>query len=187
MNGGDKGQSASQPAGWVFKPGGSVNPDDAGHTNSSQDLVEWTASEYVAHEKSIGWHLWLVAAAVIVAALVYLITRDTISTGVVLFAAVVFAVTAARKPRVLAYRVDQGGLTIGQKYYPYSQFKSFAVLQEGAFFTLSFLPLKRFSPSVDIHVPPDNAEAIMNVLTNNLALEPRRQGLVDTLTHRIRY
>ena len=195
MDRGNKRGSTDQQPGWVFKPAGSDNTASSEATDHSparetvetKDSVEWTASEYVAHQKTASWYVQLFLATVVVAALVYVITRDTMSTGVMLFAGLVFAVVAARKPKVLAYRLDQGGLTVGQKYYPYSQFKSFALMQEGPLATIIFMPLKRFNPSVDIYIPPDNADAILEVLSNNLPFETRKPGLVDTFAHRIRF
>jgi len=189
MNGGDNGQQS----GWVFKPGGSATPPlPESHEAppppiTAEDSVEWTASEYVAHEKHGGWYAQVMLATVIIAALVYIITRDVFSTGIIVFAGLVFAVAAARKPRVIAYRVDQGGLTAGQRYYPFSQFKSYAVMQEGPLVTVLFAPLKRFMPTVDIYVPPESAEAILAVLSNSLPIETRKPGLVDSLANRIRF
>ena len=182
-------------AGWVFKPGGSSDspksktpdafPEQA--PSASKDSVEWTASEYVAHQKQVGWYLGLAAITLAIATLLYFITRDSISTAFVVFAGFVLGVTAARKPRVVAYRVDQGGLSIGQKYYPYSQFKSFVIMQQGPLATVMFMPLKRILPSIDMYIPPENADAIMEVLANNLPLETRTPGVIDTFAHRIRF
>lgn len=196
MNGGSNGQQPdNQEAGWVFKPGGSAASPSPQTTGGAQETptkapstsLEWTASEYIAHEKHAGWYAQVLVAGVVVAILVYIITRDVISAGVIVFAGVIFAVAAARKPRVIAYRVDSGGLTAGQRYFPFSQFKSYAIMQEGPLTTVVFMPLKRFMPTVDVHIPPENAEAILTVLSTSLPLETRKPGLVDTFTNRIRF
>ncbi|MGH7158295.1 MAG: hypothetical protein ACREGD_04495 [Candidatus Saccharimonadales bacterium] len=190
MDGGNNGRQAGQQAGWVFSPGGAgVQSTDAPRQSdeAQKSSVEWTASEYVAHEKHTAWYVQVLLATVVVAALVYLITRDVISSGIIVFAGVVFAVAAARKPRVLAYRVDAGGLTVGQKYYPYTQFKSFAVMAEGSLATVVFMPHKRFAPSIDVYVPPENANAIIAVISGSLPIVNRKQGMVDTITNRIRF
>lgn len=212
MDGGNQPGDDKQQAGWVFKPGGSAAPaetpqpqpqnqnppqpapvvppaplqDDRSHAGPKES-VEWTASEFVAHQKGGSWYALLFLAAAIVAAIVFLVTREVLSTGVVLFAALVFAVAGAHKPRILAFRLDQSGLTIGQKFYPYSQFKSFAVIQDGAFNSVALMPLKRFMPSVDMYLPPDNADEIMDVLAANLPIETKELGVVDTFARRIRF
>lgn len=198
MEGGNQaGGTNGQQAGWVFEPGGSdsapqqtpapTEPSPTPPRSDKAESVEWTGSEFVAHQKSLGWFMMLFLAAAIVAALVYFITKEIFSTAIVVFAAIVFAAAGVHKPRVLAFRLDQSGLTIGQKFYPYGQFKSFAVIEDGAFSSVVFMPLKRFLPPIDIYIPPDNAEKIMEVLSANLPVETRELGLIDTLARRIRF
>lgn len=203
---GQTGTEGQEQAGWVFKPGDAAAapqqsqqsaqpPQQAGGAQTSAarqpaqppETVEWTASEFIAHQKGFGWYALWFLAAIAIAGIVYLVTRDFISLAVLLFVAILFAVASAHKPRVLAYRLDQAGLTVGQRFYSYAQFKSFAVVQQGAFATVVLVPLKRFMPSIDIYIPPDNAEKIMGVLSANLPLEPREQGFVDTLAQKIRF
>lgn len=196
MNGGSQKQDAND-AGWVFKPGGTTGSSVPGRPVSvaqpvqsipqNADAIEWTASEYIAHQKHFSWYLGLAAVTIVVAVIVYLITRDVVSTGFILFAGFVLGVLAGRKPRLVAYRLDAGGLTIGQRYYPYGQFKSFSVMQQGPMAVVKFMPLKRLLPSVDAFVPPDNADAILNLLSQNLPAESRQPGAVDRLAHRIRF
>ncbi|HZM63554.1 MAG TPA: hypothetical protein VFB59_00290 [Candidatus Saccharimonadales bacterium] len=191
MDRGDKRDSTEQ-AGWVVTanqqtPNNAQPSAQTARPQSSGDMVEWTASEYIAHQKSAAWYVKVIFFALLLACLVYFITRDVISTFVILFAGLVFSVAGARKPRTLAYRLDQGGLTVGQKYYPYSQFKSFAVVEQGPLTTVMLLPLKRLLPSVDIYAPPENVQAIGDILTEHLPLEVRKPGVVDTFAHRIRF
>src|SRR5437870_2945293 len=46
---------------------------------SNKDGITWTASEFVAHEKSAGWYLALTVVALVIAGVIYLLTRDIIS------------------------------------------------------------------------------------------------------------
>src|SRR5688572_14165602 len=86
-------------------------------TDKNPDAITWTASEFVAHDKSAGWYLTLAAAAAAISAVVFLISRDAVSVGVVIVAAIFLGIYAARKPRQLEYRLDQKGITIGSKSY----------------------------------------------------------------------
>lgn len=201
MDGDKKTESSGQDqqAGWVFKPGGGSQPAASapkapeGQADPQQAYVEdehsieWTGSEFIAHQKGASWYLAFFFAALLAAAFVYLITREFVSTGVILVVAVLFGIAANHKPRVLAYRLDSSGLTIGQKFYPYANFKSFALVDEGAFESISFIPLKRFLPTVNIYFPPDDADKILDVLAANLPMEQRKQGLVDSAARRIRF
>ncbi len=50
----------------------------------------WTASEFVAHQKTPGWYGLLALAALVLSGLIYLLTRDIISASVVIVAALFF-------------------------------------------------------------------------------------------------
>jgi len=191
---GDKKQAApDQNEGeWEFKPnddGSAVPPAAAGAQSAppSSAGVEWTASEFIAHNKGMGWYTLLAGGALLITVVVYILTKDVVSAAIILFIAVIFGIVAARKPRVLGYRLDDKGLAIGQKFFPYSDFKSFTFLQEDAFSSITFLPLKRFAPSLSIYFAPSDEKRIVEILSLHLPMEQRSHEAVDRLMHRIRF
>ncbi len=155
--------------------------------HSSDEGVTWTASEFVAHEKSTGWYATLLLATIIIIVIVYLLTRDKVSAGVVLICAAFLAILAGRKPRQLQYRVDGSGVTVGQKHFEYGLFKSFAVVPEGTFSSIVFMPLKRFAPLTTIYYAPEDEEKIVNLLSDQLPFERHKLDAVDSLMRRIRF
>ena len=157
------------------------------HAGDPPDYIEWTASEFIAHHKSPGWYLGLILATAAIAGLVYFITADFISVAVVIVGAVLLGVYGARQPRQLRYRLDRRGVTIGDKTYTYHDFRSFAVMPEGAFSSIVFMPLKRFSPSITIYYAPADEEKIMAILGEELPFEPQRRDAIDNLMKRIRF
>lgn len=163
-------------------------PDPKPVANNDQPrLVNWSASEFIAHDKTAGWYGLLMVGGVIFAGLVYLLTKDVISTSVVGVVIVVFGIFAARKPRELSYSVDNQGVHIGEKFYPYSGFRSFSIVQEEAIESIWFSPLKRFTPMLAIYFAPDDGPKIVDVLSDNLPLENRELDVVDRLMHRLRF
>jgi hypothetical protein len=149
--------------------------------------ITWTASEFVAHEKSAGWYTLLLTGAAIFAAVVYLLTKDFISTAVVLVAAILLAVFGSHTPREQQYMIDNQGIGIGPKHYSFDDFKSFAVASEGAFSSLVFMPLKRFAIPLTVYYAPKDEERILNVVSTQLPLEEHRLDAVDNLMRRIRF
>ena len=113
----EKSKTSGAPDSWHFSPNGSntesqqtnpastqgtsaTEPQDGGQQQApSADDVTWSASEFVAHDKSINWYIALAASVLFFTAIVYLITKDKITSGVIIFAAIIFGVYAARKPR----------------------------------------------------------------------------------------
>lgn len=153
----------------------------------SSDAVSWTASEFIAHDKSVGWYIGLAAAAVLIAGVIYLLTKDFISTGVVLVGALALGWYGARKPRQLPYQLNTKGVQIGNKWHGYQDFRSFSIVPEGAFSSIVFMPLKRFAPLTTIYYAPEDEEKIVSILSGILPYEERKSDPIDSLMQRIRF
>ena len=175
-------------------------PDDGSQANAQQDdnaenredsddsdAITWTASEFIAHQKSAAWYGKLAGVTVATATVTYLITRDPISTSAIVICALLFGVIAARQPRQLEYRLDNQGLQIGQKHLDYEAFRSFSVVPEGAFPSVILLPLRRFSPLTTIYFAPEDQDRIVDMLAGWLPFEEYQHDAVDRLMHRIRF
>jgi hypothetical protein len=156
-------------------------------SSSSSDDITWTASEFVAHQKSAGWYGGLVAVAVVLTALIYLLTQSLISVAVIIVCAIVFGFYAGHQPRQLEYKLDSTGLNIGGKRYEYQSFRSFSVVSEAAFSNIIFMPLQRFAPLISIYYAPEHEEQIIDLLSDRLPFEEYRHDMVDRLMNRIRF
>lgn len=162
------------------------NANYSGQSQQVQGIV-WTASEYIDHEKRASWFITLSVGALVFAIALYVVTKDVVSGVIVLIAAGLFGVTGARKPRTLEYELTDVGVRIENKYYPYDDFKSFSVLEEGAFSSVQMLPLKRFLPALSLYYPPEQEDAVLNVLGSYLPHEERSHDPIDRLMRRVRF
>ncbi|HEX3568544.1 MAG TPA: hypothetical protein VHT70_02605 [Candidatus Saccharimonadales bacterium] len=185
MNG-DKKPATTPEGQWDYKQN---DADDAMPEQQPPAAVDiqWTASEYIAHQKTAIWYLLLFLATVVIAALVYLVTRDKISTGVVVLVAIIFGAAAGRRPRTLTYGLNFQGITIGNRFYPYSNFRSFSIVTEGAFSSIMLVPLRRFMPSLSIYYAPDDEQRIVEALADRLPVERGKYDLVERFMHRIHF
>ncbi|HSW66008.1 MAG TPA: hypothetical protein VLI54_02625 [Bacillota bacterium] len=194
MNGGDQ-KATNEPEGsWQYTPGAGTGVPVGGADNQSAAAgapnpngVEWTASEFVAHQKGIGWYLLFGGIGLVVAVVVYIITHDVFSVVVIGVLAGILGYATSRKPRVMTYRLDRNGLTIGQKFHPYGQFKSFAVIDEGAFASITFEPMKRFMPPVSIYFSPEDEQKIVSALASRLPMQPAGRDTFDQMLRRVRF
>lgn len=149
--------------------------------------VTWTASEFIEHQKSASWYLLLAVATVVVAGGLYWLIHDLITSIIIGIVAIIFGITAARKPRQISYALDSKGITIGSRFLPYADFRSFTVDQEGAFASVSLMPLKRFAPMTVIYLDPQDEDRILNLLSEYLPLDQTRTDAVERLMRRIRF
>ncbi len=155
---------------------------------STGNGIQWTASEYMAHQKNASWFALLAFATIIGCLLVYILTNgDLVSTTVIAIVAVTFGVAAAKQPRTLQYALDGRGIHIAEKFYPYGGFKSFSIVDEDAMSSIWLMPLKRFMPPLTIYYPPEDEDRIAEVLAQYLPYEDRDRDMVDRFMHKIRF
>ena len=179
----DQKQPDQPDAGWSYKPDTSPGPAPA----AANETVEWTASEFIEHNKGFSWYLALAAIGLVVAGLVYLLTRDLVSSVVICIFALILGIAGARKPNVIAYKLDSRGLSAGRRFRPYSEFKSFALVDEGAFNSITLLPIKRNRLPVNLYLAPDVEHQILEVLGSHLPMQQGGLDITDNLMRRMHF
>lgn len=178
---------ASADASWNFHEEAPTSRGYAPVANEGPDVLTWTASEFIDHEKGAGWYGLLTLAGLAIATVVYFLMKDIVSTAVILFATLAFGVFAARKPRVQNYALTERGLQIGPKMYSFQDYKNFSIAPEGAVIGIIFMPLKRFMPPLTVYVMPDMQTQVMDFLGSVLPFEQRRFDAMDGLLRRIHF
>lgn len=156
-------------------------------TPSVTNPVRWTASEFVDHQKASSWFIGLAFITGVAVAIIYLITHDLITAFVIIIAAILFGVTAKRKPRTLEYQIDNSGIHIDQKTYIYGDFKSFSVMDEGVFNSIQLMPMKRFMPALSLYFPADAGDKVVELLGAYLPYEERAHDAIDNLMRKVRF
>jgi len=178
---------------WQYRPEDSSasisfgTSDDGGAKGLANDTVEWTASEFIAHPKNPSWFAALGIATLLVAAGLYFITHGIIATIVVILMGIILAVAASRQPRIVTYQLDRGGLTIEKQFHPYGKFKSFAIVDEGAFSSITLLPLRRFDLPLSMYFSPEDEHKIMEAISKYLPAERGALSGVDRLMRTIHF
>ena len=157
--------------------------------NPNQDTPElsWSASEFINHEKQPSWYAILALGSIVVAGLMYLVTRDWISAIVVIFLAIVTAIYASAKPKTSHYSITAEGLLVNGQIHSYENFKSFSVIEETGLPFLQLLSRRRFMVPLNIYAPPDQIDKIVDSLTDYIAYDQKHPDFVDRLTKKIRF
>jgi len=156
-------------------------------TPKTDDVVSWTASEYIDHQQGLNWFLSLGLITLAVAGLTYLLSKDIFGVVVILMLGLITGVFAHRTPKQRQYQMSDSGLSIDDKNYPYTDFKSFFIIQEGALTSINLISIKRFMPNISIYFNPADQEKIINILQDHLAYEQRSQDTIDRLTRSLRF
>src|SRR5687767_10063621 len=112
-------QPSQQQNNGFYSPSQPVyDPDDREPAPSvlTGEKIEWEASEYVQHDKGIGWLMLVLLVALALLGLAIYLQQWTLAVLVVVMAAS-FGYFGFRKPRVVHYVLTQSGLTINDKHY----------------------------------------------------------------------
>lgn len=180
----------NENAGWSYS-----SDTDQGFNESPQDAqysvnpISWTASEYIAHDKSPFWYVSVSLMVLAFAGLILILdgVDSWLSPLLIVLAGIIFMVAASRKPQILEYLVDDSGVHVGKKLFYYSQFKSFSLVQEGPIMTIILTPLQRFMPSLTIYYETKDQESIVEVLSLYLPHETKKLDFIDNLMRKIRF
>mgnify|MGYP001578589013 CR=1 FL=1 len=89
-------------------------------TPAKTGSVSWTAPEYLAHERGAGWYLLLILGTSLLAASIYLLSKDLFAPIAIGAVGIIVGVFAARKPQDISYGLSSSGVAIGPKAHPYS-------------------------------------------------------------------
>lgn len=160
---------------------------DVNQQSAPPQPVSWSASEYVERHKNAKWFFLALIVVLVVGAAVFLLTRDIVSTVVIGVVGLAFAFFAARPPQVLEYSVDNKGINVGQRSYPYGNFRSFSVYEEDAVRSILLMPARRFGLPLTVHFDAADEEKIVNVLGQHLPFEEREVPAVDRLMTKIHF
>ena len=155
-----------------------IQPDNA---------VTWEASEYIHHKKSGLWYIALLLAAVILGAILFLVLHDILSIIVLALAVIALGAYAQRKPDVLRYTISDQGLAINERSFSFTEFRSFAVVQDGGIYSIVLDPLRRFMPQISIYFSPDDGQQILDILGRNLPQVEKELDLIDRVTRSLRF
>lgn len=152
-----------------------------------QDVISWEASESVHHEKDMTWFVGIIAAGVLFASLSIFLLKSITFTVLIIVMVIAILVLAKRPPRVLRYQLSERGIMIEQKSYEFHEFRSFGVVQDGPFYYIVLLPVKRFMPSIDVYFPEEYGEDIVDLLGDFVPMQAIQPDALDKITKHLRF
>jgi hypothetical protein len=148
--------------------------------------ITWEASEYVHTEKGGLWLTIFIAIVVLSSAVAVWFGAWTFVLLIIVMG-VTMGVFAFRPPHTLRYTLTDAGVDIAGKLYPYEDFRAFGILEDGAFFTMSLIPIKRFSPAINVYFAEAQGEQIVDMVGDHLPMQHIEPDAIDGLMRRLRF
>ena len=148
------------------------------------EKIEWSALEYEEKERSRDWFwaLGVIVVAVVVTSIIY---SNYFFAVFVVLGGVMLGFFAIKKPDVVFYELNEKGLKVGTRFYPFENISAFWVRKEIA--PTLFIKAERFFlPIVSIPIHEDSAEQIHEAfISKNIAeeemREPASERIIDLL------
>ena len=140
----------------------------------TNEKINWSALEYEDKERSQDWFwaLGIIVATSVVAAIIF---SDYFFAGLLIFSGLFLGFFAIKKPEFISYELNNVGLQIRHRLYPYEKIKSFWV-QAGSVGEIKLKPLlfihseRIFMPIIAIPIEENMAEEIHSfLLAQNIA------------------
>jgi hypothetical protein len=143
--------------------------------------VQWQAPEYLHHEKNPLWYVGFgIVVLLLTVAAVFLIQSWTFALLIPVMAAALIAYSR-RPPHVMSYALSGKGIYINDTLHPFAEFKGFGVIHEEEEYSVVFIPIRRFRPSLTVYFPEENGEAIVDLLGVRLPMQPLKLDAFDKI------
>jgi hypothetical protein len=132
------------------------------------EKLNWSALEYEDRERSKDW-FWALGIIVVTSSVAAIIFNDYFFAALLILSGILLGFFAVKKPDTIFYELNDRGLKIGNRLYPYENIKSFWVQIEQPeqvnIKSLLFIKSERiFMPIITIPIEDKNAEEIHSVM-----------------------
>jgi hypothetical protein len=161
--------------------------NQAAKPSPEEPLFSWRASEFASSDKNGSWYLLLAFGSFVFAGLTYLLTKQVFSAIVILILGITVAFYGRLKPRVLDYSIDKTGIYVGSKFYLFTQFKSFSIIEDQAIPSIHLMPIKKLMMPITIYIDPAGADKIIDILGDILPFEDRKRDIADKISQKLRF
>jgi hypothetical protein len=143
--------------------------------------LNWSALEYEEKERGSDW-FWALGIIVVTSSIAAIIFADYFFAALLILSGFLLGFFAIRKPEVVFYELNNRGLKVGTRLYPYESIKSFWVQTEQPeqeiLRPLLFIKSERvFMPIITIPIEEDLAEDIHSImLSRNITEEEMKEN-----------
>ncbi|MEK7219482.1 MAG: hypothetical protein AAB687_02280 [Patescibacteria group bacterium] len=144
------------------------------------DKLEWSALEYEEHERNADW-FWALGVIVVTSSLASIIYGNYFFAAFLILSGVLLGFFAVKKPDLINYELNEKGLKIRTRLYPYKNIKSFWIQIEKK--PLLFIKSGRvFMPMISIPIDISLVEDIHFIFTDkNVVEEEMKEHLSEKI------
>jgi hypothetical protein len=128
--------------------------------------LEWTALEYEEKERGNDW-FWALGVIVVASSIASFIYGNFFFGLLLIIGGILLGVFAIKKPYFVFYELNEKGLKIKNRLYPYENIKAFWVKKEGEKPILFIRSERLFMPIISMPIKQNLTEEIKNMMLKN--------------------
>ncbi|MFA5936377.1 MAG: hypothetical protein WC822_00695 [Candidatus Paceibacterota bacterium] len=145
------------------------------------EKIEWTALEYEEKERGNDW-FWALGVIVVASSVASFIYGNYFFSLFLIIGGILLGGFAIKKPDLVFYELNEKGLQIRNRIYPYENIKAFWVKKEGDNPTLFIRSERLFMPLLSMPIKQNLAEEIRNcMLLNNVPEEEMKEHVSEKI------
>jgi uncharacterized membrane protein YobD (UPF0266 family) len=149
-------------------------------------LFSWEADEFQTHERGLWWYVGVFGLAIL--AIIYAIyIKNWMFIGVVVMIVVALFVLGRVAPRKFVHTITDKGVKVGDKFYSYSELKSFWVVDDVAT-VLNILTAKKYALLLTLQLAKGDVEKVRTILSEYLPEESDRgEDRIDKISRLLKF
>ncbi len=143
--------------------------------------LEWTALEYEEKERGNDW-FWALGVIIVASSVASFIYGNFFFGLFLIVGGILLTIFAIKKPDLVFYELNERGLKIRNRLFPYGNIKSFWVKKEGEKPTLFIKSERLFMPIISMPINQNQTEEIKTImLSNNVPEEEMKEHVSEKI------
>jgi hypothetical protein len=140
--------------------------------------LEWTALEYEEKERGNDW-FWALGVIVVASSIASFIYSNYFFGLLLIIGGILLGTFAVKKPDLVFYELNEKGLKIKNRLYPYENIKAFWVKKDTEKPVLFIKSERLFMPIISMPIKQNLTEEIQKLMLSNDILEEEMQEHVS--------
>lgn len=166
-----------------------INEEQRSDTLFLMEPIIWTGKEYEYKDKKDDWY-WILGIIVVALALVSILLKSYVFAIVVLAAGFALGVGALKRPEEHTFRIDDRGVSIGDRLYTYERIISFAIVEYMESTIPPRLTLRTrsiFAPELAIPLSGVDAIEIYDILSQEIEEHEHKESAVEHIAELFKF
>lgn len=143
--------------------------------------IEWSALEYEEKERGNDW-FWALGVIVVAGSITSFIYSNYFFGLLLIIGGILLGAFAVKKPDLVFYELNEKGLQIKNRLYPFENIKAFWIKRDEEKSTLFIKSERLFMPIISMPIKENIAEEIKKMmLSNNVLEEEMREHISEKI------